>query len=42
MYEVKYEDGHKVDMTVNAIASNVFTQVDQDGQIFVLFDEIID
>ena len=41
MYEVKYKDGHKVAMAVNAIVSNLFAQVDQDGQIFVLFDEII-
>ena len=42
MYEVEYEDGHKVAMAANAISSNLFTQVDQDGQRFVLFDEIID
>ena len=29
-------------MAANAIASNLFTQADQDGQRFVLFDEIID
>ena len=29
-------------MASNAIASNLFAQVYQDGQIFVLFDEIID
>ena len=42
MYEVEYEHGHKVAMAVNAIASNIFTQIDQDGERFVLFDEIID
>ena len=42
MYEVKYEDCHKVAMAANAIASNLFAQVDQDVQRFVLFDEIID
>ena len=42
MYEVKYEDGHKVAMAANTISSNLFAQVDQDGQIFVLLDEIID
>jgi hypothetical protein len=42
MYEVEYEDGHKIAMAANAIASNLFAQVDQDGQRFVLFDEIID
>ena len=42
MYEVEYEDGHKVAMAANAIVSNLFAQVDQDRQIFLLFDEIID
>ena len=42
MYKVGYEDGHKVAMAVNTIASNLFAQFYQDGQIFVLFDEIID
>ena len=42
MYEVEYEDCHKVAMAANAIASNLFAQVDQDSQIFVLFDEIMD
>ena len=42
MYEVEYADGYKTSMTANAIASNLFSQVDQDGQHFVLFDAIID
>ena len=42
MYEVEYEDGHKVSMAANAIASNLFTQVDQYWQRFVILDEIID
>ena len=42
MYEVEYADGYKAAMTANAIASNLFAQVDQDGNRFVLFDEIID
>ena len=42
MYEVEYEDGHRSAMSANAIVSNQFAQVDQDGQRFVLFDEIID
>ena len=42
MYEVEYLDGHKAEMAANAIASNLFAQVDQDGQRFSLFDEIID
>ena len=42
MYEVDYVDGHKAAMNANAIASNIFNQVDQDKQQFSLFDEIID
>ena len=41
MYEVEYEDGHKVAISANAISSNLFVQLDQDGQRCVLFDEII-
>ena len=42
MYEVEYADGYKTAITANAIASNLFAQVDQDGQLFVLFNTIID
>ena len=42
MYKVEYDDGHKTEMTANGIASNLFSQVDQDGQHFVLFNSIID
>ena len=42
MYEVEYADGYKAATTANNIASNLFAQVDQDGNRFVLFDEIID
>ena len=42
MFEVEYKDGHKVDMAAIAIVSNVFAQVYQYGQRFVIFDEIID
>ena len=42
MYEVEYANGYKTAMAANAITSNLFAQVDQDGQRFVLFDEIID
>ena len=41
MHEVEYADGYKTAMAANAIANNLFTQVDQDGQHFVLFDKII-
>ena len=31
MYEVEYYDGYKTAMTANAIVSNLFSQIDQDG-----------
>ena len=34
MYKVEYADGYKTSMTANAIASNLFSQVDQDGKRF--------
>ena len=42
MYEVEYADGHKASMAANAIAQNMFAQVDEDGNRHVLFDEITD
>ena len=42
MHEVEYADGYKTAMAANAIAKNLFAQVDQDGQCFGLFEEIID
>ena len=42
VYEVEYLDGHKASMTANAIAQNVFAQVDEEGNGHVLMDEIMD
>ena len=42
MYEVEYADGHKIAMAANAIAENLFAQVDEEGNRHVLFQEIID
>ena len=42
VYKVEYSDGYKRAMTANAIARNLFSQVNQDGQRFVLFNSIID
>ena len=42
MYEVEYADGHKIAMAANAIAENLFAQVDEEGNRHVLFKEIID
>ena len=41
IYEVEYQDGHTAAMSANAIAMNLFAQVDEDGHRHVLFDEII-
>ena len=41
MYEVQYADGHKPAMTANNTANIFFAQVDQYGNRFVLFNEII-
>ena len=42
VYEVEYDDRHKASLNVNAIAQNMFAQVDDKGNRHVLFDEIID
>jgi hypothetical protein len=42
MYEVEYQDGHKAALAANAIAENMFAQVDDEGNRHVLFDEIVD
>ena len=36
----KYLDGHKVLVAANAIAQNLFAQVDEDGNRYVLLDSI--
>ena len=41
MYEVEYVDGHKASLTANTIAQNMFAQFYDEGNIHVLFDEII-
>ncbi len=42
MYEVEYPDGHKALLAANAIAENMFAQVDQEGNRHVLFEAITD
>ena len=42
MNEVEYVDGEKASLTANAILQNTFVQVDDEGNIHVLFDEMID
>ena len=40
-YEVEYQDGHKASMTANAIAQNLFVEVNVEGNLHGLFDEIV-
>ena len=42
LYEVEYLDGYKTSLATNAIAENLFSQVDNEGNRHVLFDAIID
>ena len=42
LYEVEYLDGRTASMSANAIASNMFAQVDDHGNSLILFDSIID
>ena len=42
MYEVEYQDGNKASLSDNAIAQNMFAQVDEEGNRHILFQEIVD
>ena len=42
VYEVEYIDGSTAALSANAIAENLFAQVDDEGNRHVLFDSIID
>ena len=42
MYEVEYRDGHKASLSANAIAQNMFAQVNEEGKRHILFQEIVD
>ena len=41
MYEVKYNDGHTSSLAANVIAENLFAQVDQEGNQFVILEAIV-
>jgi hypothetical protein len=41
-YEVEFQDGYKMSLAANAIAENLFAQIDDEGNRHVLFQEIID
>ena len=42
MYEVEYQDGHKASLSANAIAQNMFAQVDEEGNRHIMFQQIVD
>jgi hypothetical protein len=42
VYEVEYLDGHRTALAANAIAANMFAQIDDDGNRFVMLDSILD
>ena len=42
MYEVEYLDGYKASLAANTIAENLFAQVDEEGNRYVLMDAIAD
>ena len=42
MYEVGYQDGHKASLSAHMIAQNMFAQVNEEGNIHIMFQEIVD
>ena len=42
LFEVEYLDGHKAALAANTIAENLFAQIDDDGNRFVLMEAIED
>ena len=42
IYEIEYLNGHKASLAANAIAENMFSQVNDEGNCHVLFDGIVD
>ena len=42
LFEVEYLDGYKASLSANQLATNLFAQIDDHGNRFVLMDEIID
>ena len=39
---MEYLDGHRTALAANAIASNMFAQIDDDGNRFTILDSIVD
>ena len=42
LYEVQFEDGRVDTYSANVIAENIFEQVDDEGERWLLMDEIVD
>jgi hypothetical protein len=42
LYDVEFEDGHVEAFSANTIAESIYEQVDEDGHMQLLLDEIID
>ena len=42
LYEVEYLDRHKASLSANAIATNIFAQIDKQGNRMLLYNAIID
>jgi hypothetical protein len=42
VYNVEFPDGHTEVFAANAIAENMFAQVDQEGHTVIILDEIVD
>ena len=42
LYEVEYADGHKASLSANVIATNLFSQINEEGNQHAIFDSIID
>ena len=42
IYEVEYLDGHKASLAANTIIESLSSQLDEEGNRFLLFDDIVD
>ena len=42
MYKVEYKDAHRASLASNAIAENIFAQVNGEGNRHVIFQDIVD
>jgi len=42
VYEVQFPDGHTEEFSANTIAENIYSQVDEEGNQYLLLNEVID